>query len=213
MPPIETLHLDTVIANHTRDMTGRIVAVTGTTTGTGYFCARELAKRGATVLLLNRASSRSESSLATLKEAVPGATFDPIVCDLQDFDSVRAAIAVIASKYDKLDVLCNNAGVMALEDYATKDGYDVQMQTNCLSHFLLTRDLMPLLKKSDDARIVNHSSGARIGPPLEEKYFAKMGGQHEPASASQFWQVSPASKWPSPHVSGGGVPVHPAVSY
>ncbi|MFT7521173.1 MAG: NAD(P)-dependent dehydrogenase (short-subunit alcohol dehydrogenase family) [Kiritimatiellia bacterium] len=173
---METLHLETVIANHTRDMAGRITVVTGTTSGTGYVCARELAKQGATVLLLNRASTRAESSLAQLQEEVPGGRFDPIVCDLQDLDSVRAAIATIKSKYDRLDVLCNNAGVMALEDYATKDGYDVQMQTNCISHFLLTKDLFPLLKKSDDARIVNHSSGARLGPPLEEKYFTKQGG-------------------------------------
>jgi len=173
---IETLHLDTVIANHSRDMTERIAAVTGTTSGTGYVLARELAKRGATVLLLNRESSRSAASLERLQSEVPEGTFDAIVCDLQDFDSVRAAAATITERYDKLDVLCNNAGVMALPDQATKDGYDVQMQTNCISHFLLTKDLWPLLLKSDDARLVNHSSAARLGPPLEMKYFEKRGG-------------------------------------
>ena len=172
----QTLYLDKVISEHTQDMTGRIAAVTGTTSGTGYVCARELAKRGATVLLLNRASSRSEASLEKLREEVPGATFDAIVCDLQDFESVRAAAADITSKYDKLDVLCNNAGVMALPDQATRDGYDVQMQTNCISHFLLTRDLFALLRESDDARVVNHSSAARLGPPLEAKYFEARGG-------------------------------------
>ena len=91
--PIPTLHLDTVVANHTRDMTGRIAAVTGTTSGTGYVCARELAKLGATVVLLNRASSRADAALARLQAEVPGATFDAVVCDLQDFDSVRAAAA------------------------------------------------------------------------------------------------------------------------
>jgi NAD(P)-dependent dehydrogenase (short-subunit alcohol dehydrogenase family) len=70
----------------------------------------------------------------------------------------------------------NNAGVMALKDGATKDGYDVQMQTNCISHFLLTSALFPLLKKSDDARVVNHSSMARMGGPLEPRYFGKNGG-------------------------------------
>jgi len=173
---IETLHLDTVIAEHTQDMTGRTAAITGTTSGTGYVCARELAKRGATVLLLNRASPRAEASLAKLQAEVPGGVFDAIECDLQSLASVRVAIGQIQAKYEKLDVLCNNAGVMALKDAATEDGYDVQMQTNCISHFLLTRDLMPLLEKSDDARIVNHSSGARLGPPLEPKYFGKNGG-------------------------------------
>ncbi|MEL6180369.1 MAG: SDR family NAD(P)-dependent oxidoreductase [Myxococcota bacterium] len=173
---IETLHLAAVIANHTRDMHGRIAAVTGTTSGTGYVCARELAKRGAKVLLLNRPSARAQASLARLQEEVPDGSFEAIDCDLQDFASVRTAIGQIASNYEQLDVLCNNAGVMALKDQATKDGYDVQMQTNCLSHFLLTKELFPLLLKSDDARIVNHSSQARLGGPLKPEYFGKNGG-------------------------------------
>ncbi len=173
---IETLHLDNVIANHSRDMRGRVAAVTGTTSGTGYVCARELAKRGATVLLLNRRSSRSESSLKSLQSEVPSGTFVAVTCDLQDFASVREAAAEINANYNRLDVLCNNAGVMALRDQATIDGYDVQMQTNCISHFLLTKELFPLLMESDDARIVNHSSMARIGGPLEAEYFGRNGG-------------------------------------
>lgn len=175
--PIKTLHLDEVLKSHTQDMTGRIAVLTGTTSGTGYVCARELGRLGATVLLLNRDSPRAEASLAKLREEVPGATFTPITCDLQHFASVRAAVAKITAEYDRLDILCNNAGVMALPDEATKDGYDVQMQTNCLSHFLLTKKLFELLLKSDDARIVNHSSQARLGPPLEAKYFGKNGGK------------------------------------
>ena len=170
---IETLHLDDVIANHTRDMTGRVAAVTGTTSGTGHVCARELARRGATVLLLNRQSQRSIDSLARLQGEVPDGTFHAITCDLQDLDSVRGAVDATKAKVHRLDVLCNNAGVMALEDYATKDGYDVQMQTNCISHFLLTKELFLLLRQSDDGRIVNHSSMARLGAPLEAKYFGK----------------------------------------
>lgn len=173
---METLHLDNVIANHTRDMSGRVAAVTGTTSGTGYVCARELARRGARVLLLNRPSERSKAALERLQREAPEGRFEAIDCDLQDFASVRAAIATIKASCDRLDVLCNNAGVMALKDQATKDGYDMQMQTNCLSHFLLTKELFELLLQSDDARVVNHSSQARLGPPLEPKYFGPNGG-------------------------------------
>jgi NAD(P)-dependent dehydrogenase (short-subunit alcohol dehydrogenase family) len=176
MSSIPTVHLPTVVAQHTRDLTGRVAAVTGTTSGTGYVCARELAKLGATVILLNRPSSRSTDALARLQADVPDATFDLVDCDLQDFASVRAAAGTIRGRYDRLDVLCNNAGVMALPDQATRDGYDVQMQTNCLSHFLLTRELFALLDKSDDARIVNHTSMARRGPPLDPRFFGKNGG-------------------------------------
>ena len=172
----ETLHLNDVIKNHSKDMTGKVVAITGTTTGTGFVCAREIAKKGATVILLNRQSERSEKSLQQLQTAVPNGKFESIVCDLQDFESVRQATQTIKAKYEVIDVLVNNAGVMAMPDQATKDGYDVQMQTNVISHFLLTKELFPLLKKSEEARIVNHSSMARLGPPLESKYFEKKGG-------------------------------------
>lgn len=176
MSTIKTLHLDKVIVEHSQDMTDKVVAVTGTTSGTGFICARELGKKGATVILLNRASDRSERALAKLKEAVPEGTFVQVACDLQAFESVKAATELIKSKYDSLDVLVNNAGVMALPDQATTDGFDVQMQTNVLSHFLLTKELFPLLKNSNEARVVNHSSMARLGGPLEMKYFEKNGG-------------------------------------
>jgi NAD(P)-dependent dehydrogenase (short-subunit alcohol dehydrogenase family) len=173
---IKTLHLDSVIQNHTQDLSDKVAAITGTTSGTGYVCARELAKLGATVLVLNRESARAHAALEKLRSEVPNGTFESITCDLQDFESVQNAIDQIKAKHDRLDILCNNAGVMALPDEATKDGYDVQMQTNCLSHFLLTKGLFSLLRKSADGRIVNHSSMARLGGPLEAKYFGKNGG-------------------------------------
>ncbi len=173
---IETKHLGDVLKNHSQDMTDKVVVITGTTSGTGFVCAREVAKKGATVVLLNRASERSDSSIQQLKEAVPRGKFEGITCDLQNFESVRKAAEAIKAKYQTVDVLVNNAGVMALKDQATADGYDVQMQTNVISHFLLTKELFPLLKKSTQARIVNHSSMARLGGPLERHYFEQKGG-------------------------------------
>lgn len=113
---------------------------------------------------------------------------DAIVCDLQDFESVQSAVTIIKNKYDSIDVLCNKCGCYgSFEDKPTKDGYDVQMQTNHLSHFLLTKELFPLLQKAKqlrgEARIVHHSSGARHGQPglggkdLKAEYFEKKGGQ------------------------------------
>lgn len=173
---IETKHLPEVIKAHGRDMTNKVVAITGTTSGTGYVCARELARKGATVILLNRKSERSQDSLQRLQEEVPGGKFEAINCDLQRFDSVRQAVDAVKSRHQVVDVLVNNAGVMALKDTATADGYDVQMQTNVLSHFLLTKELFPLMLKSEQARIVNHSSGARLGGPLAPEYFEARGG-------------------------------------
>ena len=111
-----------------------------------------------------------------LQAEVPNGKFEAIVCDLQNFASVRSAAEAIKAKYEVVDVLVNNAGVMALKDQATGDGYDVQMQTNVISHFLITKELFPLLQKSNEARIVNHTSMARLGGPLASEYFEQKGG-------------------------------------
>lgn len=173
---IETLHLEKVIKNYAQDMTNKVVVITGTTSGTGFICAREVAKKGAAVVLLNRKSERSENALKLLQSAIPDGKFDPVDCDLQSFDSVRNAMKSVKAKYESVDVLVNNAGVMALRDESTQDGYDVQMQTNVISHFLITKELFPLLRKSKEARIVNHTSMARLGGPLVNDYFEKKGG-------------------------------------
>ena len=96
--------------------------------------------------------------------------------------SVRKAIEeIIETCPEGIDVICNNAGVMALTDIATEDGYDIQMQTNHLSHFLLVCDLFKLLEKTaeekGESRIVNHSSVARLTvKKLKKEYLEKNGG-------------------------------------
>jgi len=160
------------------DVSGKVFVITGTTSGTGFVAARTVAKHNGVVLLLNRPSSRSVDSLEKLKKAVPEGKFFPIDCDLQSFDSVRKACEEIKAKYTSIYCLSNNAGIMATPDEITEDGYEKQMQTNHLSHFLLTKELLPLLEASSkefgDARIVQHSSVARnaVTNGLEEQYFS-----------------------------------------
>jgi NAD(P)-dependent dehydrogenase (short-subunit alcohol dehydrogenase family) len=164
------------------DLSGKTIAITGTTSGTGYVAAKTLAQKGARIILLNRSSEKERRSFERLTTIIPGSKFIAIECDLQSFTSVRrAADELVSVCSDGLDVLCNNAGIMALKDKATIDGFDIQMQTNHLSHFLLCKKLMPLLKKATqlrgEARVVNHSSIARFGvKALEAKYLEKNGG-------------------------------------
>ena len=178
------------------DATGKVVAITGCTTGTGYICALACAKKGATVFMLNRASERAREAERKIKAAT-GADkqVETIDCDLTSFASTRAAIAALSSKCSAgLDVLCCNAGVMALKDIATEDGYDIQMQTNHLSHFLLAKDLYPLLERAasrnGEARVVSHASGARHMPRVpiagNAKYLEKNGGNLGGDSSSMF---------------------------
>jgi len=181
---------------------GKVFVITGTTSGTGYIAAETVAKHGGEVLLLNRASPRSVASYEKLKKSVTNGIFVPIDCDLQDFQSVKEACAKIKSLgYTNIYCLSNNAGIMAVDDTITKaDGYEVQMQTNHLSHFLLTSELFPLLvegsKKYGDARIVQHSSAARLATEhnrLEEKYFTKktMNGQLGGNELTSFMKGGP----------------------
>ena len=164
-------------------MAGKTVVITGTTSGTGKVAAATVAELGAKVLVLNRASERATASFDELSAAYPNAELHNVECDLQVFESVQAAADRVAEVCPEgVHVLCNNAGVMALPDMATSDGYDIQMQTNHLSHFLLTRELMPLLERAaeadGEARVVNHSSGARLSPSkeLQNKFLEKNGG-------------------------------------
>jgi NAD(P)-dependent dehydrogenase (short-subunit alcohol dehydrogenase family) len=181
-PTISSVHFPT-FKSGLPSMKGKTVAITGTTSGTGRIAAHTVTELGAKVLLLNRPSSRSDASFSALKEAFPQAEIHQVPCDLQSFESVRAAAETIhALCPEGVHVLCNNAGVMALADEATRDGYDVQMQTNHLSHFLLTGELMPLLEKaageSGEARVVNHSSIARMAPSktLMDRFLEPRGG-------------------------------------
>lgn len=164
------------------DLKGKKIAITGTTSGTGYAAAKCLAAKGATIFMLNRKSERSEAAEKKIREEVKGCNVSTIECDLMSFASVRAAAEKLKKTVgeDGLDGLGLNAGIMAMEDLATKDGCDIQMQVNHLSHFLLTSELWPAIKtaadKRGDARVVTMSSIARKGNPFSAKHYGKNGG-------------------------------------
>ena len=181
-PDLKSLYFDQEVEK-IPSLEGKTIAITGTTSGTGFIAAKTVAEKGAKTLLLNRKSDRSKESYDLLMDTCSGADFVNVECDLQSFSSVKKASGIINHLCeDGLDVLCNNAGVMALKDQPTMDGFDIQMQTNHLSHFLLTKELFLSLKKAEEkrseARIVNHSSISRFGAKkLEAKYFEKKGGR------------------------------------
>jgi NAD(P)-dependent dehydrogenase (short-subunit alcohol dehydrogenase family) len=140
------------------DQSGRVAVVTGANSGIGYVTARELARRGARVLLACRSEARGVEAEERLVAEVPGAQVQFARLDLGDLSCVREFTA--AYPYDRLDLLVNNAGVMALPYGTTADGFETQFGTNHLGHFALTGLLLPTLLETPAARVVTVSSTA-----------------------------------------------------
>ncbi|MFG2497118.1 oxidoreductase [Streptomyces sp. NPDC048441] len=146
------------------DQSGRTAVVTGANSGIGYVTARELARRGARVILACRSGERGTRALERLRTEVPGAEAEFRRLDLGDLDSVREFAASYDSddsdeRGDGLDLLINNAGVMALPYRQTADGFETQFGVNHLGHFALTGLLLPRLLRTPGARVVTVSSG------------------------------------------------------
>ncbi|MFF0015428.1 oxidoreductase [Streptomyces sp. NPDC005374] len=140
------------------DQSGRLAVVTGANSGIGYVTARELARRGAHVVLACRSEARGVEAGDRLAAEVPGAEVEFARLDLGDLASVREFAT--AYPYDRLDLLVNNAGVMALPYGTTADGFETQFGTNHLGHFALTGLLLPTLLATPAARVVTVSSTA-----------------------------------------------------
>ena len=130
--------------------------------GLGFASVYQLAKHGAHVYMGARTPSKAEAAIEKIKEEVPNANITFLELDLASLESVQLAVETFNSSSDRLDILMNNAGVMALPAGTTKDGFEIQFGTNHIGHFLLTKLLMPNLKRtikgSNDVRIVNLSS-------------------------------------------------------
>lgn len=139
------------------DQTGRTAVVTGANSGLGFVTARELARRGAQVVLACRDAGRGKDAEERIRAEAPGADVRVAHLDLADLASVRAFAD--GFKGDRLDLLINNAGVMALPYRRTADGFEMQFGVNHLGHFALTGLLLPkLLAAGAGARVVTVSS-------------------------------------------------------
>jgi NAD(P)-dependent dehydrogenase (short-subunit alcohol dehydrogenase family) len=141
------------------DLGGKTVLITGASTGLGLETALTLAGVGAQVIMAARPGAKLDAAVAAVKEKCPAAQIDGVALDLTDFDSIRACAAAVTSLTDKLDLLINNAGIMAVPFGRTPAGCELQFGTNHIGHFLLTNLLVPLLLKPGKARVVNLSSG------------------------------------------------------
>jgi NAD(P)-dependent dehydrogenase (short-subunit alcohol dehydrogenase family) len=147
------------------DLTGKLALVTGGASGLGTETARALAARGARVLVTARDREPGEKIAAALRASTGNPAIDAAVLDLASIASTRHFARAFLDRHDRLDLLINNAGVMACPQAKTRDGFELQFGTNHLGHFLLTVLLAPALLRAAPARVVSlSSSGHRLSP-------------------------------------------------
>jgi dehydrogenase/reductase SDR family protein 12 len=172
---LDTILDRTVIAGYTRvgyrvrrgswstaeeqSMGGKVVLVTGGTSGLGLAAAEGFARLGATIWLPARSEQRGERASAQIVARSPGSDVRVGLCDLSDLESVRRFAELLGGETGRLDVLVNNAGALASERTLSVDGIELTFATNVVGPFLLTNLLVPLLDQGKPGRIINVSSG------------------------------------------------------
>ncbi|HEX4564050.1 MAG TPA: oxidoreductase [Solirubrobacteraceae bacterium] len=165
-------------ANDIPDQSGRVTVVTGANGGLGLETARELARKGAHVVMAVRNQDKAQAAAADIRAGTPDAALEMVAVDLGSQASVRAAAEQILRDHERIDLLVNNAGVMGIPERKTVDGYEMQFGVDHLGHWTLTALLLPALLRSPDARIVTVTSTAHLmgravdtkNPHLEGRY-------------------------------------------
>lgn len=157
------------------DLGGETIVVTGGSAGLGVETIRVLASRGAKVVSVVRDPAKGQAALARIRESVPEADVELAVLDLSDLESVRRGGDDIARRFPRIDRLINNAGVMACPLGRTAEGFELQLGTNHLGHFVLTARLIASILAAAPGRIVNLSSGGHQISPMrfEDPFFTK----------------------------------------
>ncbi len=156
-----------------RDLEEETILVTGATDGLGKRVASALAGRGATVLLYGRSRERLETTFEQIREQTGNEKLRCYLANLSSLGAVRDLAGHILSDKERLDVLVNNAGVISPEREESEDGHELTFAVNYLSHFLLTSLLLPLLRASASARIVNVASAGQSPIDLDDPMFER----------------------------------------
>lgn len=201
------------------DQTGRTVVITGANVGLGLESAKRLAERGARVVLAARNPTKGAKALEAVSRLATGEAPTLVQLDLADLASVESAAAEISGQLDHLDVLMNNAGLMAIpKRTTTKQGFETQFGVNHLGHFALTLRLLPLLLKAEAPRVVALGSIAHLSGriALDDLQSEKKYGAWEAYNQSKLANVMFALELDKRSKLAGlpllGVGAHPGVS-
>jgi NAD(P)-dependent dehydrogenase (short-subunit alcohol dehydrogenase family) len=142
------------------DLTGKTIIVTGANVGLGYESAKEFSRKGAHTIMACRNLEKGNAALARIRKEIPNARAEVMYLDLASLKSIHSFSDEFKSRFSRLDVLMNNAGIMMAPYGKTKDGFEQQFGVNHLGHFALTGLLIDLILNTPKARVVNVSSTA-----------------------------------------------------
>lgn len=162
------------------DLSGKTAVVTGANSGLGWHTAAALAGKGAHVVMACRNPDKTTEAIAAIRRRHPGATLEHIPLDLADLSSVAAFAEAYGRSQKRLDILCNNAGVMFAPRGRTKDGFETHFGTNHVGHFALTGRLIGLMLATPGSRVVTVASEfarlgrIRLGDPNMERGFSRV---------------------------------------
>ncbi|KHE70918.1 oxidoreductase [Halobacillus sp. BBL2006] len=141
-------------------LVNKVAVVTGGNGGLGFEAVKAFATKGATVIMASRSLERGKEACHSILKEYPDVSIEVMQLDLENLDSVKEFANNFRQKYDRLDILLNNAGVMTTPYGKTKDGFELQLGTNHLGHFALTALLFDRIKATENARVINISSNA-----------------------------------------------------
>ncbi|MFN7148575.1 MAG: oxidoreductase [Microthrixaceae bacterium] len=151
------------------DLTGRVAVVTGANGGLGLETTVALARAGAHVVMAARDPEKTAAAVTAVEARAPGASLEVVPLDLGSLDVVRTAADAVLAGHDQIDLLVNNAGLMAMPERRTADGFEMQLGVNHLGHWALTALLMPAILRAPAARVVTvtsvaHHQGRQLDP-------------------------------------------------
>ncbi len=191
------------------DASGRVVLVTGATSGLGLVTAEQLAAVGATVVLLGRDESKTNRVRDQISESTGSELVSTAIADMGDLDAVRRVAGELNERLDRLDVLIHNAGALSATRQLSAQGMEQTVASQVVGPFLLTTLLLPVLEKSASARVLTMSSGGMYASPLrvnELQMGADYKGSEQYARAKRA-QVTLNEMWPQ-RVASGDVVFH-----
>ena len=148
------------------DLAGRVIVLTGATSGLGYAAAAQLARCGATLVLVGRSADRNQGVVSELIEATGNTSISQIAADMGDLQQVRRLAEHVLTDHDRLDVLIHNAGALAPERHVASDGTEATVASQVVGPFLLTTLLLDRLAASAPSRVITMSSGGMYAAGL-----------------------------------------------